>query len=284
MLCPYCFDTFEEKDRAPSLTGGEPCVPAHCSKAGCFLECPECADWLEAISTGGIYAEKLQEAKAPVKADITYLGRDPKLSWPKLVVSEAFVEKMRLLRLELNKKWTDNYLSENSPHRHHGHVGEGALKFWFDAEGIVAPCTVSTAYKDIYDFKWNGMTINAKTTTNKAPELKPFHANNVAKLQHEKHNCDGYIFLHFNPNTRELWIVGWSTWEKFDKLKVYREKGVPVTPSYTPNTSHYENKISQCTPIEVLTEIPIGAALAEPKAKAPTPAPKLAPAQGDIPW
>jgi hypothetical protein len=65
MLCPYCFDTFEEKDRAPSLTGGEPCTPAHCSKPDCFRECPECADWIEAIATGEPYREELKKAEAP---------------------------------------------------------------------------------------------------------------------------------------------------------------------------------------------------------------------------
>lgn len=69
MLCPYCFTTFDEKDRAPSLTGGELCIPAHCSNFRCFQECPECADWLEAISNGSVYAEKLKEAEKPPISD-----------------------------------------------------------------------------------------------------------------------------------------------------------------------------------------------------------------------
>lgn len=314
MLCPYCM---EIQDEAPSIFGEGPCSPPHCFKPSCCMDCPECSDWFQAIEpeegkvkhpkSGAVEKPGIPEKEParegrempregdrmvgdPPAHGIKYEGRMEKTDWPTFTVTEEFVAWAKKWRAEIDKKWKDNYLAYDTGTRYTGKVAEEVLKFYWDNTPPGAVCKTSSKFKDIYDFDWNGLIVNAKCIVFRTKELRPYYACNVNKAQDDKRACNAYVFVHFNDVTRECHIVGWIRLEKWDALKVLRPAGVKVTEKFTPNADLFECKIYDLTPIDTLEEKPIK----EPEKKKAEPAkadtfekyqkPQPKADQGDIPW
>jgi len=263
MLCPYCFDTFEEKDRAPSLTGGEPCVPAHCSKAGCFLECPECADWLEAISTGGIYAEKLQEAKAaPVKN---------KWEW---ILSPDDMTLGELKGIERNRT------AEKKKYKDRWDLSKENRENWDRNSASAARGELSMARR--LKLPWKGELAETEKGEKIQPDLSNFYevrtvrkANGMLKVsKYDKHHLPFILVFDQAPRFTALgWMYGKEV-AKPENLKA---------PNPNQPEAYFEVQ-EDLHPMDKLPPIPDKIPSKPPASVRATEAPKPAPAQGDIPW